>query len=102
MVITLTSLLEIHDEYTKNHSQNVANISKMIAEVMDIPKESITQIYYAGLVHDIGKTLIPREIINKKGKHNEDEFKTIKKHSIHAYRALLNSPELNHIANIVL
>jgi len=102
MIVSLTGLLEIHDEYTKNHSQNVAKISKMIAEVMNLSKEKINQTYYAGLVHDIGKTLIPNEIINKKGKLNKDEFEIIKKHSTYAYKALLKSKELNHIANIVL
>src|SRR6056297_419381 len=102
MIVTLSGLLEIHDEYTQNHSQNVADISKMIAQAMELPKENISQIYYAGLVHDIGKTLIPREIINKKGKLSKDEFEIIKKHPTHAYKALLKSKELNHIANIVL
>jgi len=102
MIVTLSGLLEIHDEYTQNHSQNVADISKMIAKALNLSKEKINQIYYAGLVHDIGKTLIPNEIINKKGKLDEYEFKIIKKHSIHAYKALLKSKELNHIANIVL
>jgi len=102
MIVSLSGLLEIHDEYTKNHSQKVADISKMIAQAMELPKENISQIYYAGLVHDIGKTLIPREIINKKGKLSKDEFEIIKKHPTHAYKALVKSKELNHIANIVL
>src|SRR6056297_3856811 len=102
MIVSLSGLLEIHDEYTKNHSQKVADISKMIAQAMELPKENISQIYYAGLVHDIGKTLIPREIINKKGKLSKDEFEIIKKHPTHAYKALVKSKELNHITNIVL
>jgi putative nucleotidyltransferase with HDIG domain len=102
MIVSLTGLLEIHDQYTKNHSQNVANISREIAEEMNLSKEKINQTYYAGLVHDIGKTLIPNEIINKNGKLNQDEFEIIKKHSTYAYKALLKSKELNHIANIVL
>ncbi|MFO7887395.1 MAG: MEDS domain-containing protein [Eubacteriales bacterium] len=102
IIITVTSLLEIHDEYTNNHSQNVANIAKSIAEAMNLSQEKINQTYYSGLVHDIGKTLIPREIINKKGRLTEDEFKIIKEHPMYAYKALLTSKELDHIAKVVV
>lgn len=102
MIVSLTGLLEIHDQYTKNHSQNVAHLSKKIAEAMKLSKEKVNQIYYAGLVHDIGKTLIGNEIINKNGKLNQNEYEVIKKHPTYAYKALLKSKELNHIANIVL
>ena len=102
MVVSLTGLLEIHDKYTKNHSQNVANIAKSIAEKMNISKEKIVQIYYAGLVHDIGKALIPKEIINKNGKLTTAEYEIVKEHPGNAYKALINAEELNFIAKIVL
>jgi HD-GYP domain-containing protein (c-di-GMP phosphodiesterase class II) len=102
MIVSLTGLLGIHDEYTKNHSQNVANIAKKIAEEMNFSKKRIIQIYYAGLVHDIGKALIPREIINKNGKLTAAEYEVIKKHPENAYKALVNAEALNFIAHIVL
>jgi putative nucleotidyltransferase with HDIG domain len=102
MIVTLTGFLEIHDVYTKNHSQNVADIAKKIAQKMGLPQQEVSQIYYAGLVHDIGKTLIPKEIINKTGKLSFDEFETVKQHPLIGYKALVNSKELSFIANIVL
>ena len=102
MIVSLTGLLEIHDEYTKNHSQNVANIAKMIAKEMNLSKSKIVQIYYAGLIHDIGKALIPIEIINKNGKLTDVEYEIVKKHPENAYKALVNAEELHFIANIVL
>ncbi|MDC7249481.1 MAG: MEDS domain-containing protein [Sphaerochaetaceae bacterium] len=102
IVVTLTSILEIHDVYTKNHSQNVANLSRQIAIKMGLDDSDIIQIYYAGLVHDIGKTLIPKEIITKTGKLTYEEYEIVKKHPSHAYDVLNNSPELKDIANIVL
>lgn len=102
MVFTLTELLEIHDEYTKNHSENVASISMKIAKALGLSEERTTQIYYAGLVHDIGKAIIPIEIINKNGKLTEGEFDIIKKHSTYGYQALIKSKDLSEIANIVL
>jgi HD-GYP domain-containing protein (c-di-GMP phosphodiesterase class II) len=95
-------LLEIHDEYTKHHSQNVANIAQMIAEEMNFSQKAIVQIYYAGLVHDIGKALVPIEIINKKVKLTVAEYEIVKDHPLNAYKALVNTEALNYIANIVL
>lgn len=102
IIVTLTSFLEIHDVYTKNHSQNVADIAKKIAKEMGFSQQEIAQIYYAGLVHDIGKALIPKEIINKNSKLTHDEFEIVKQHPTIGYKALVNSKELNFIANIVL
>ncbi|MGH4038647.1 MAG: HD domain-containing phosphohydrolase [Sphaerochaeta sp.] len=102
MVLSLTRLLEIHDEYTKDHSQKVATISKKIATEMGLSESKILQVYYAGLVHDIGKIIIPKEIINKPGKLSDDEYDIVKKHPSYAFEVLSNSKELFSIANIVL
>lgn len=102
IILSLTSLLEIHDEYTKNHSENVANIAKNIARAMSLPKEEISKIYFAGLVHDIGKTVIPYDIINKKSKLTNIEFDIIKKHSSYGYEALYKTDTLKFIAELVL
>lgn len=102
IIISLTSLLEIHDKYTKNHSENVARISKEIAIRMGLSQEEINDIYFAGLVHDIGKTVIPHEILNKEERLTEKEFELIKKHSHNGYKALLGIESLESIAKIVL
>ena len=102
MVVALTGLLEIYDTYTKNHSMNVSEISKRIAQVIQLSEKVTNQIYYAGLVHDIGKAIVPKEIINKKTKLSEAEFDLIKNHPLDAYKALKKSQGLNHIASIVL
>jgi len=102
MIVTLTEFLEIYDQYTKNHSTNVAKIAKKIGKAINLSDQVTGQIYYAGLVHDIGKALISKEILNKKGKLSKEEFEIIKKHPGDAYKALKKSKELNNIANIVL
>jgi len=102
IIVTLTGLLEIHDKYTNNHSVNVAQIAKRIAKNMNLKEEKINQVYYAGLVHDIGKAIISKEIINKKGKLSEIEFEIIKKHPRDGYKALIKTKEIEYIANIVL
>lgn len=102
MVVTLTGLLEIHDEYTRDHSQNVANYSKLIAQAMNLSLSDISKIYYSGLVHDIGKAIIPKEILNKNGKLTDEEYTIVKKHPTYAYQALVQNNELSEISKIVL
>jgi len=101
MIVSLTSLLEIHDKYTKNHSENVAKIAKEIAVTMCLPLEEVTKIYFAGLVHDIGKTVIPSDIINKVEKLTAEEFDAIKNHATYGYMALARTDELTEIAEYV-
>lgn len=102
MVITLVGILELHDVYTKNHSYKVANYSMKIAKALNLNEDIINQVYYAGLVHDIGKTLIPKDVLNKKGKLSDKEYDIVKKHPFNAYKVLIKNKELKHIANIVL
>ncbi len=102
MISTIVGLLEIHDEYTKNHSNNVARYARKIAIAMNLEEEEISQIYYAGLVHDIGKALIPKEVLNKKGRLSDEEYELVKEHPLTAYKSLIRSDALIHIANIVV
>ena len=57
-----------YDEYTFNHSVNVAIYSIGLGQRIGIPKKHLAHLGMAGLFHDIGKTKIPREILNKTGK----------------------------------
>ena len=102
IILSLTNLLEIHDEYTKDHSENVAIIAKKIARAMELPKDEISSIYFAGLVHDIGKTVIPFHIINKKARLTDEEFEIIKKHPYYGYKTLSKTGSLAYISKLVL
>ena len=78
-------MLDAKDEYTAMHSRNVSNISKSIAQALDLPAEQIWDIEIAAYLHDIGKVSIPYNIINKNGALDDEEFKTIKKHPSNSY-----------------
>ena len=66
----------------------VAQYSKMIAEKMGLAKEEQQNIYYTGLLHDIGKIAIPLEIINKPTKLTDEEYDVIKTHPLRGYEIL--------------
>src|SRR5271157_2245916 len=70
------------------HSINVFTISTNIAKVMVLTKEKIFTIRLAALLHDVGKILIPSEILNKPTKLTNLEYSIIKKHVHFSYKIL--------------
>ena len=73
------------DDTIYTHSLNVAMIARIIGKWLKWPKEDLDQLVIAGLVHDIGKILIPPEILNKEGKLTDEEFAMIKSHAQKGY-----------------
>ena len=85
----LAHTIDAKDKYTKGHSVRVAKYSRMIAERMGLSEENCENIYYMGLLHDIGKVGVPNEIINKPTKLNDEEYSIIKLHPVIGYDILL-------------
>ena len=73
------------DDTIYTHSLNVAMIARILGKWLKWPKEDLDQLVIAGLVHDIGKILIPPEILNKEGKLTDEEFALIKSHAQKGY-----------------
>lgn len=101
MILSLVGLLEIHDVYTKNHSEGVADYAKKLSIALGLSTEQCDKTYFAGLVHDIGKILISKDILLKNGQLTNEEYEEVKKHPGLGYQALLKSPELHEIAIFV-
>ena len=80
--------IDVKDEYTNGHSFRVAEYTKMIAEKVGYSKEEVENIYNIGLMHDIGKILVPNEILHKPGKLTDEEFAIIKSHASNGYDIL--------------
>ena len=88
IIRALAYTIDAKDRYTSGHSQRVADYSLAIAKRMGKSEEEQRIIYYAGLLHDVGKIRVPEEVINKPGKLTEDEFEQIKVHPISGYHIL--------------
>ena len=78
----------IHDDYTFQHSVDVAIVSTMIAKQIGMPRDRLSQITLGGLLHDVGKVFIPLEVLNKPGKLTDKEFDIIKSHPTLGYQLL--------------
>jgi len=79
-VQALASTMEIRDPYTAGHQRRVAQIAGAIAEQMGFSDGHIQGIQVMGYLHDIGKIVVPADILSKPGNLNEHERGIIKTH----------------------
>lgn len=77
------------------HSINVAQLSKKIGESLGLTTAELDDLFFLGLMHDIGKAYIPDKILYKKSKLNPSEWQVMKTHSIHSEEILTNSACIN-------
>jgi len=98
---TIALIVEARDPYTSGHQKRVADISVAIAKELGLSKAQIQGIYYASLVHDVGKIQVPSEILSKPGKLTKLEFELIKTHSKVGYELLKEIDFTWPIAEIV-
>jgi len=82
------SALKVSDEYTFKHSVDVATIAMVIGKQYGLNNEQIREIGIAGLLHDVGKSKIPNEILNKPGRLDDDEFALMKQHSLFGFQII--------------
>ncbi len=78
----LVNAIDAKDTYTHGHSSRVADYSRKLAEHLGKTSQQCDDIYFAGLLHDVGKIGIPRDIINKEGKLTDEEYSVIKQHPV--------------------
>jgi len=79
-VVACLAMIKDYDNYTFNHSVNVGVIAMALAAHLKYDRQKIEEAGMAGFLHDIGKTMVSKAIINKPGKLSEVEFDQIKKH----------------------
>ena len=91
-ILPLLQLKEF-DQYTTTHSLNVSVLSLGLAEALGFAQKEIRAIGVAGLLHDIGKTRIPIEILTKPGKLTEHERSIMNSHPVDGARIILQSED---------
>lgn len=86
------------DDYTFQHSVSVCGLQTAFARALGLPASDIQDAGIGGLLHDIGKTRVPDEILNKPGKLTDDEFRQIKCHVVESRRILEATPGISATA----
>lgn len=90
LIEALCSTVEAKDHYTRGHSLRVAQYAREIMYRMGGDEQAQKEVYYIGILHDVGKISVKDEIINKKGRLTDEEFEQIKLHTIAGYQILRN------------
>ena len=100
MVLPLLPLKEF-DQYTTTHSMNVSVLAMALGEYLELGGQTVRALGVAGLLHDLGKTCIPRDILVKPGKLTDSDRLVIREHPIVGARMLLASSEPMELAAVV-
>lgn len=81
VISSFAKAIDLKDHYTRGHSARVAQYSRQIAEAMGWSKERVDNLYRVALLHDVGKVVIPDEILNKRGTLTDAEYAKMKEHT---------------------
>ena len=100
VVIPLLRLKEF-DQYTTTHSINVGVLAMALAETLGLGARDVRAFGTAGLLHDIGKVRVPRDILIKPGKLSVDERAVLDRHPVDGARIILESDEQLGVASAV-
>lgn len=94
--------LKIFDDYTFFHSVNVGILSMSMGVSLNYSRNELYNLGIASILHDIGKVYVPKEILNKPGKFNDEEFSIMKTHSHKGYEYLLNNFDIPPVAALAV
>lgn len=97
----ISNALDTRDAYTNGHSIRVTLYSMILARKLDLDKSFLEDIEIAGLLHDIGKIVMPQNILCKNGKLTDEEFTIMKSHPVIGEKIVINIKKLQAISNWV-
>jgi putative nucleotidyltransferase with HDIG domain len=100
MVVPLLQLKEF-DQYTTTHSMNVSVLTMALGEFLGLMPSAVRAFGLAGLLHDLGKVRIPREILSKPGKLTLEERAVVEAHPADGARMILEGNEPLDLAAVV-
>ena len=86
--LVLGDVVEADDSYTGAHSKGVVLLALDLARELGLDPGERRKVEFAALLHDVGKIAVPKEIINKPGKLDEDEWSIIKMHTLEGQKML--------------
>jgi putative nucleotidyltransferase with HDIG domain len=93
--------LKLADEYTYMHSVSVCALMVSLGRQLGLDEELCRQAGMAGLLHDLGKAVMPQAIINKPGKLSDEEFAVIRLHPVRGHEMLLKAGVSNeHVLDV--
>ncbi len=84
----LGRIIDYKSPFTAKHTDQIANRAYIMARYYDMDDETCAKVFFAASLHDLGKLMIPTEILEKNGKLDDKEFEIIKSHVAWSYTLL--------------
>jgi len=88
ILLAIVTAIDKRDNYTHQHSKNVARISLEIGRRMGLSQQELEKLEFSAILHDVGKIGIPDSILLKPGKLTDEEYKVIKNHTVYGAEIL--------------
>ena len=88
-------ILKCSDEYTYKHSVDVASMAVLIGKTLKLGSSDLVNLAKAGLLHDVGKVQVPKNILHKTDKLSNDEFSLMQLHPLLGYNRIQNRLDLS-------
>lgn len=92
------SRLKTKDDYTYMHSVAVCALMIALGKQLGLNAADLKEVGVAGLLHDVGKMMIPDAVLNKAGKLTDQEFDIVKQHPVKGWELLQGSPEITALS----
>ncbi len=101
-VLALVKAIESRDRYTASHSEFIAQLAEATARRLGLREEEVQEVYWAALLHDVGKIGVPDHILRKPTALTDDEWRIMQKHPEWGARIVEHIPHLQKIAPVIL
>lgn len=92
VIASLSEMIEAQSHTTGSHVKRVCEYTKILCNAYGMSDEETWQVSTAAMLHDVGKLMIPADILNKPAKLTDDEFAVVKEHVEYGRKMLKNAP----------
>ncbi|MBN1668862.1 MAG: HD domain-containing protein [Anaerolineales bacterium] len=97
-VKVLANAIEGRDAYTRGHVDRVVTYARWFAEALRWPPEQLRTLEFGARLHDIGKVIVPDQILNKPDKLNQDEWELMRAHPLQGAKMLR---DISHLKDVI-
>jgi HD-GYP domain-containing protein (c-di-GMP phosphodiesterase class II) len=102
MLGELTEAVEASHPWTRGHARRVAGLAVSVAEALEWEGARLRAVHAGSLLHDVGKLLLPTELLGKPGALTEAEFVEVRTHPAAGARLIVGAPEAREALGCVL
>ena len=102
LILFLDQLAAVCDPYISDHSKHVRDLSIQLAVQINFPSKKLKVLSHAALLHDIGKVVLPEQIINKPSRLTEAEYLMVQRHTVLGHKLLQPLEMDSVIGNAIL